>query len=733
MPERHRTAACKQHRRLAMTDIGTSIISVARIAACAGLMLGACVTPARGEANGLALSPPLGWTTWSSLQTTLDAESVKAIARIQAASLKSSGYIYVNVDGGWYANPDAVVDAYGRWVADADKFPGGMAALGDYIHSLGLKFGIYVTPGIPALAVWTNKPIEGTPYHAPDIAIITRRQDTYLGGTMYYIDYSLPGSQEFINSWANLFASWGVDYLKLDAVGDWNVPDIAAWSAALGQTGRPMHLQLSNNLNPSSAATWREHSNGWRISPDIEAYNGVSLTSWEHVALRFHLAPRWLGAGASGGWNDLDSLIVGGPHSGLTLDERRTMMTFWALSASPLIIGDDLRTLDAFGLSLLTNQAVIGINQSGVVAAPLNTAAPQQVWTALQPDGSYAVGLFNLSESPALVTASWADLGFAGSAALTDVWSDTQMGPFSGGFSAELSPHASMLLRVRPFAPVQQILADHGVVNAWAFLGASPVSARGVRAQYLGFGSGITFPHVNVSDGGLYNITVNYINGAAAARAATLAVNGFSIPIVFAGAGDWSEDTTNQGLTRTVYLRPGQNVISFSNPDGWSADVIGITLQSFTPSVTTYYKVISAATGRVLDNAFGSTAAGTPVIQWPDSGAAHQQWYLFSHSDAAATFANHLSGYVLEVSHLYPYPGVPVDQYPYHGGSNQRWRMVHAGLGAFVLVNQLNGLVIYASADWGGAKADQRPSTGAVQEHWMIVPVMSQEASWLRY
>src|SRR5262245_32620759 len=309
------------------------------LVACSGL--GSPSAYAAG--NGLAVSPPLRWTSWSSFQTNLGEESIKAVARMQAATLKQSGYIYVNIDAGWFDNFDAVIDPYGRWMADPRKFPSGMAALADYVHGLGLKFGIYVTPGIPALAAIYNTPIEGTSYRAADIAIPSLLQATPVGGTMLYIDYGAPGSQEFIDSWANQFASWGVDYVKLDAVGGWNIPDIRAWSNALARSGRPIHLELFATLNPDLPATGGRYANGWRISPDIEAYNGVTLTSWEHVALRFTVAPRWLGAAGSGGWNDLDSLLVGGARTGLTRDERRTMVTLWALCASPLIVGDDLR------------------------------------------------------------------------------------------------------------------------------------------------------------------------------------------------------------------------------------------------------------------------------------------------------------------------------------------------------------------------------------------------------
>jgi hypothetical protein len=599
-----------------------------------------------------------------------------------------------------------------------------MRALGDYIHALGLKFGIYVTPGIPAIAVYLNRPIEGTPYHAPDIAITTQRHATYLGGTMYYIDYSAPGSQEFINSWANLFASWGVDYLKLDAVGDWSIPDIQAWSAALAQTGRLIHLELSNDLNPASAAVWNQYANGWRMSPDIEAYNGVTLTSWEHVALRFARAPRWLAAGASGGWNDLDSLIVGGTRTGLTHDERQTMATLWALSASPLIVGDDLRTLDAFGIALLTNPEVIGVNQQGVVAAPLNTASERQVWSAVGPDGSYVVGLFNLGSTPATVSAVWNSLGFTGTARVRDLWARSDLGSFTGSFDAQLAPHGSMLLRVAPAWPVQPRLAASGTFGGGAFLGSSPVGARGQRAQYVGFGGALTFAGVNAAYGGWYGVTITYINGDVQPRDALMTVNSRGWPLTFPAAGDWDADTTSQGITFAAYFDPGVNHVTFTNADGWAPDIIGITVQRLFETSPVYYRVISVQTGRVLEDPVLSMEAGVPIIQWPASDGLNQLWHLESNGDGSFHLINAFSGQALDAYHQSTQAGAPLVQWPSDAGPSQTWRPVAAGNGAFVLLNPSNGLLVHASSDWDGAKVDQWFPTGAADEHWIIVPVM---------
>src|SRR5205823_4789256 len=139
-------------------------------------------------------------------------------------------------------------------------------------------FGLYVTPGVSSQAVAKNSPILGTSYHVKDIAMTTAEKNYNCKG-MVGIDYSKPGAQAFVGSWADEFAAWGVDYVKIDGVGTSDVPDIQAWSAALAQTGRPIHLELSNNLAVGSAATWAQYSNGWRTGGDIECYSNCTPTA----------------------------------------------------------------------------------------------------------------------------------------------------------------------------------------------------------------------------------------------------------------------------------------------------------------------------------------------------------------------------------------------------------------------------------------------------------------------
>ena len=394
---------------------------------------------AHAENNGLVPTPFMGWSTWSYVGKNPTEANVEAQARVEASKLKAYGYNYVLLDDWYYLNPATTVDQYGRWVIDSSKFPHGIAAVANYVHGLGLKFGFYLTPGIPVAAVNQNTPIEGY---------------NFGGGTknkvMYYINYSKPGAQAFINSWADQLASWGVDFLKIDGVGSFDIPDVQAWSTALKQSGRPIVYDLSNELNVNYGSTWRADANAWRIDGDVECYNcGSNLTSWNHVVGRFADAPKWVQYAGPGGWNDLDALqISDGALNGLTNTERQTYMTLWSVEAAPLYAGDDLIHMDSYGLSLLTNKEVIAVDQAGHPAHPVSQATGEQVWFSNNRNHTYTVALFNLSGSNRTITANWSSLGFSGSASVRDLWSHTNLGNFSSSFTATLPGHGSRLLTV---------------------------------------------------------------------------------------------------------------------------------------------------------------------------------------------------------------------------------------------------------------------------------------------
>jgi hypothetical protein len=401
-------------------------------------------------------NPPMGWSSWSSLHQGISTSIIEAQAKSLHDNLASVGYQYVNIDAGWQNG----VDQYGRPTYDTTKFATGIAPVAKYVHSLGLKFGIYLVPGIPAAAVTANSPILGTKYHIKDIADTTKPGNTAQDGSAA-IDYTKPGAMAYVQSEANLLASWGVDYLKMDFVGPGggkiaadNRADIQAWHNAIQRSGRAIHLELSNSLSFANASTWAQYSNGWRIEGDVECYSHcVGLTNWAmRVSKRFTDVPQWIPFAGPGHWNDLDSLEVGNGTTtdGLSAAEEQSTITLWSIESAPLLLGTNLTKLDPSDLALLKNKEVVAVDQSGHPAHPVSQATQQQVWFAKNRDGSYTVALFNLGSDTATVTANWSDLGLHGAASVRDLWAEKNLGSQASGYSATLGSHASMLLRVTP-------------------------------------------------------------------------------------------------------------------------------------------------------------------------------------------------------------------------------------------------------------------------------------------
>ncbi len=414
-------------------------------------------SPAASDGGGaLASRPLMGWSSWSTFEDGVNETIVKAVADAIATQLLPSGYEYINIDDGWYNG----FDAYGRRQPDTSKFPGGISGLATYVHGKGLKLGIYLLPGLNDTVYAANSPIYGTSYHAQDIVSnpsLSGNTDRAAGQTAKQIDYSRPGAVEYVESYANLLASWGVDYVKMDFVGPGgggghanNETDIQQWRAALDRTGRQIWLELSNKLDLSAIATWKAYSNGWRIQTDVECYCST-LTNWAHVVRNITSLAPWVPYAGPGHWNDLDSMEIGnGSHDGITTDERQTMFSFWSLSAAPISLGSDPRSLDPTDLAILTNQEVIAVDQAGVAAIPLSTATNQQVWYAKNADGSFTVGLFNLDSAAASVTVNWSDIGAGNTVNVRDLVSGTNLGATTSSFTAHLATHASRLLRLAP-------------------------------------------------------------------------------------------------------------------------------------------------------------------------------------------------------------------------------------------------------------------------------------------
>ncbi|TDW21831.1 X2-like carbohydrate binding domain-containing protein [Kribbella kalugense] len=415
-----------------------------------------------GPAGDKALKPYMGWSSYSNQVYNPNGGSWITAAQLIAQSdamhskLQKFGYNYINIDAGWNDG----VDAYGRPTPSKKLYPNGFQAVVDHIHANGQKVGLYSIPGISQALIDANLPVYGAPECKTGDLPVRPLQKADYWGIGFRLDFSKPCAQKYIDSIADLFGSWGLDFLKFDSVtpgsgvSDLSLDardDVKAWSQAL--TKHKIWLELSWAVDINYADTWKQYANGWRIEWDVECYcTGVAYTSWPNINRLFPKLADWWRYAGPGGWNDLDSLDVGnGQMDGLTKDERRTAATLWAVSAAPMYIGNDMTKLDSYGLSLLTNPEVIGVNQAGRPAQPVSTKTNRQVWYSLNPDNSYTVALFNLGQTDADMTVNWSDLGLTGAAKVRDLWARKDLGQFASGFTGKDIPiHGVQLLKVTP-------------------------------------------------------------------------------------------------------------------------------------------------------------------------------------------------------------------------------------------------------------------------------------------
>ena len=430
--------------------------------------LAAGVQNARAENNGLERKPVLGWSSWSFIREQPTAAKLEAQAHaMQNSGLQKLGYEYINLDDFWEQCPGSQgpnVDPYGRWVIDASRFPAegdtnGIKAVADHMHSLGMKFGIYVTPGVSKQAVAKKTQIEGTTYTADQIAEPSIAENNYNCKGMVRIDYSKPGAQAFINSWVNMFAGWGVDYIKIDGMTDKNVPDIRAWSDAIRQSGRPMVLDVTQgSYTRAIAPTLMKYANQWEFAPDVECYgcekkgSSYPLTSWKDVAKRFNYVADWQPYAGPGGFNDYDSIEVGnGSKDGLTPVERQTQLSLWALGSSPLLLGVDLTHLDPGDLQYLKNTALLAVDQDAIAAKRVVNSGTRQVFAKKEANGDGIVGLFNTGSHAETVSVSASAAGLpqkTGGYSLENLWTG-KMEKSGSTISATVPSHGVVLYRVR--------------------------------------------------------------------------------------------------------------------------------------------------------------------------------------------------------------------------------------------------------------------------------------------
>jgi len=442
-------------------------MGISRREVLAGIALSPVVLRAAQNAKDLrelAPAPPMGWNSWDSFATTIREEEARAVAQIMAAQLLPHGYDIFTIDAQWnepgansfdYRKDAALsMDEWGRLIPAANRFPSaahgaGFKPLADYVHSLGLKFGIHMMRGVPRQAARQNTPILGARSRANDIA--DRANVCAWNADMYGIDMSKPGAQEYYDSIFRLYASWGVDFVKADDMSRpyfRNAPEIHAVHSAIGRCGRPMLLSLSPGETPlAAAADVALNANLWRISDDF-------WDTWPLLLEQFGRLKNWSSYARPGNWPDADMLPLGTLELGrrktrFTAEEQVTLLTLWSIARSPLIMGGDLRKLDEFTLSLLTNDEVLAVNQASTDGRELFKRDGLAAWRAKSAVGQdIYVAVFNLREIPALVTIKLEDLGLRGVARVRDLWRRSDLKPVQGEFVPLIPRHGAGLFRL---------------------------------------------------------------------------------------------------------------------------------------------------------------------------------------------------------------------------------------------------------------------------------------------
>jgi alpha-galactosidase len=570
---------------------------------------------AHAQSAGVAERPYLGWSSFSQ-QTVSSSFLTQAHIAAQSdflvsSGLQSHGFNYVNIDAGWQGS----FDSCGRPTSNPELFPD-IASLISHIHQNGQKAGIYWTPGVPQEAVESNYQILDTAYHIKDILAVPYTSGNTAASstatpTNYKIDFTKEGSQEYVDSIVALFASWGVDFIRLDAVSPStsniyldNQLDVAAWGKAIAKNRHPIWLTLSSSLDQDYVSTWEQYSNARRIGGDIECESTCfAITSWALTSQRLYDLIPWQNyANAQAGWNDLGPLEVGNASiSGLSPTEQQSAVTFWAMANSPMYLGGDLTIIDSSGLDLVTNDEVLAVDQSG---HPANQVAGGMtpVWVGDAGDGSFYVAMFNLNAFPSPVTIRWSTLGFEQAPSVRDVWAHKDLGAVGEKFSANVLGHGVRLLKVTMTGRVERELsqsyeAESAVPHGSTIFSTCKACSGSNKAMRLGLdvNSTLTFNNIYVDQSGTYRMEI--AAATSGPRNLFFQVNGDPLASLKFGGSSFNQPSST---IVPVKLQAGYNTIQFGNPFNAAPDLdrIAVIGQGFAlPSTSEAYEAETAQLG----------------------------------------------------------------------------------------------------------------------------------------
>ena len=389
--------------------------------AFAALLIAPCAIraqrPAPPAAPTVALTPPMGWNSWNHFARKVDDATVRAQADAMVSTgMRDAGYVYINIDDTWEGDRDAQGN-----IQPNSKFPD-MKALADYVHSKGLKLGIYSSPGAKTCAGF-----EGSLNHED--------QD------------------------AQTYAKWGIDYLKYDLCSFRDVMKTAPTPEAAHQMMVDAYIKMRDAIKKSGRpmiysfcqygddAVWQwgpaAGANLWRTTGDInDSYARMEEIGFAQAGLSQYAGP--------GHWNDPDMLEVG--NGKMSTDEYETHMSLWAILAAPLLSGNDLTAMSPDTIAILTNRDVLAVDQdpAGKQGDRVWAAGPMEIWSKPMADGSQTVGMFNRHQGPMTFSVDFAKLGFSGAVKVRDLWAGKDLGTVSGTFGATVPGHGVVLLRVWP-------------------------------------------------------------------------------------------------------------------------------------------------------------------------------------------------------------------------------------------------------------------------------------------
>ena len=419
--------------------------------------------------------PPMGWNSWDCYGAGVTEDELLGNAEFMRDRLKQYGYQYVVCDIQWYEPAakgnvynnfaDLCMDEYSRLIPAVNRFPSsangaGFKPIADKIHSMGLKFGIHIMRGIPRQAVHRNTRIYGTTARARDIA--SQFSLCPWNTDMYGVDTEKRGAEEYYDSLFKLYASWGVDFVKVDDIANTEFSpqnpysaekEIEMIRAAIDRSGRDMVLSLSPGPAPLNKADHlSENANMWRISGDF-------WDRWDKLLNMFSLCEKWYPYVKDGSFPDSDILPLGklcidgsymgdmGRDSGFTKEEQKTMMTLWAVFRSPLFFGGELRLTDNYTLSLVTNPEVINVNQNSEKPLFVYNKGGIAVWQT-KIENCTAVAVFNLSDEEKHYKLSFSDLGIENVRAVRDLWARKDIPKCENDVTVSLKPHSSEFFEI---------------------------------------------------------------------------------------------------------------------------------------------------------------------------------------------------------------------------------------------------------------------------------------------